>query len=31
MDYIITSATTGSSIHRVGQVQNQMQITLLLD
>jgi hypothetical protein len=31
MDYIITSANTGSSIHRVGQVQNQMQITLLLD
>jgi hypothetical protein len=29
MDYLITSATTGSSIHRVGKVQSQSDITLL--
>jgi hypothetical protein len=29
MDYQITSATTGSSIHRVAQVQSQSEITLL--
>jgi hypothetical protein len=31
MDYVITSATTGSTIHHVGQVQSQTQITLLLN
>jgi hypothetical protein len=29
MDYQITSVTTGSSIHHVGQVQSQSEITLL--
>ena len=31
MDYQITSASTGSSIHHVGKVQSQSEITLLPD
>ena len=31
MDYKITSATTGSTIHRVGKVQSQSEITLVPD
>ena len=29
MDYQVTSATTGSSVHNVGKVQSQSQITLI--